>query len=126
MSQSEAETVLVDFVSHGEIAVSASPEAIWPAIVDTNGWHGTWLTSVGGPPGEVGERFHASDPANREVALLHIENVELDLGRRRTIRINTPDGSFSGYSSWLLTERGAETVVGYDVFCLYPFPKDAL
>jgi hypothetical protein len=122
----QSDTVLVDFLSHAEIAIGAGPDAVWPAIADTNGWHGTHLARAGGPRGEVGERFHASPPDHPDMIMLHLTNVELEPGRRRTIRIHTPDGQFSGYSSWTLTGDGASTIVAYDVFCLHPFPKEAV
>ena len=60
----------------------------------------------------------------------HLENVELEPGRRRTIRVNAPDGTFYGYSSWTLADSDDGTMVTYDVYCRYPMPagtdRDAL
>jgi hypothetical protein len=52
-------------------------------------------------------------PADSDVALLHIENVELEPGLRRTIRIASPDGTFVGFSSWTLADSGGGTAVTY-------------
>lgn len=124
MSQSDDGQVLVDFLSHAEIVVQAPPKEVWAAVADTNGWHGTRMVHVDGPVGEVGERFHVTPADQPDMVMLHADNVELVPERRRTIRIHTADGTFTGYSSWILQDRGAETSVTYDVFCRYPFPRE--
>jgi hypothetical protein len=111
-----------DFVVHCAIHVDAPRDVVWPFIVDTNGWFGQQKThSVGGPAGQVGERFHAM-AVGSDVVMFCLENVELQFGRRRTLRINAPDGTFYGYSSWLLADSEAGTEVTYDVYCRYPMP----
>lgn len=133
MSQPDTDTIVMNFVSHGELAIAATPDEVWPAILDTNGWHGTNTVSVGGPKGEVGERFNVFPMAQPDGAattvsdanppMLTLETAEIEPGRRRTVRIHGPDGSYTGYSSWRLTGEGEGTVVAYDAYCFFPFPK---
>jgi hypothetical protein len=125
MSQAEDGQVLVDWVMHNDIEIDAPAEAVWPAIVDTNGWHGTTATSIAGPKGDVGERFDVTYPQAPGGVMLRLQNVELVPQGRRTIRIENPDGRFIGYSSWILEPRGEQTIVTYDVYCLSPFPKES-
>jgi len=114
----------MDFVVHSAIFVDAPRDVVWPLIVDTNSWFDSQQTrSVGGPVGKVGERFHAT-AAGSNVVALQLENVELEPGRRRTIRINAPDGTFVGFSSWALADSASGTAVTYDVYCRWPMPAD--
>ena len=114
----------MDFVVHSAIHVNAPRDVVWPLIVDTNSWfEGQHTHSVGGPVGKVGERFHAK-ALGSDVVALHLENVELEPGRRRTIRINSPDGTFAGFSSWTLADSAGGTAVTYDVYCRWPMPVD--
>lgn len=124
MPQSDASTALVDFLSHAETVVQAPVERVWAAVLNPNDWHGTIMTHVGGPKGEVGEELHVTAPGQPDAVMLRVHNAEMVPHRRRTIRIHTGEDVFTGYSSWVLQQRGEETLVGYDVFTRYPFPKE--
>jgi hypothetical protein len=112
----------MDFVVHCAIDVDAPRSTVWPYIVDTNSWMEQQLRSAGGTAGKVGERFDVHMPGS-DVVLFHLENVELEPGQRRTIRVYATDGTFYGYSSWALRDNtSGGTAVTYDVYCRYPMP----
>ena len=112
----------VDFVVHCAIEVDAPRNTVWPFIVDTNSWMGQHVRAVAGPAGKVGERFEVTMPGS-DTVLFHLENVELEASRRRTLRVYAPDGTFYGYSSWAIADsNGGGTAVTYDVYCRYPMP----
>ena len=117
----------IDFLIHSEVVVAATPAAIWPYIIETNRWHGSQtMIPAGGPPGEVGERFHAVHSDFPDMVAFHIENVELATHRRRTIRLDTPEGRYLGYATWVLGEGTTGTTVAYHVYCRYSAPVDAV
>jgi hypothetical protein len=124
MPQADDSQVLHDFLSHAETVVQAPAERVWAAVLNPSDWHGTLMTHVGGPKDEVGEQLVATPVDQPDTVMLRIHNVEMVPNRRRTIRIHTPEDVFTGYSSWVLQDRGEETLVGYDVFTRYPFPRE--
>lgn len=124
MPQADDGQVLHDFLSHAETVVQAPAERVWSAVLNPNDWHGTLMTHVSGPAGEVGEHLKVTPVDQPGMTMLLVHNVEMEPHRRRTIRIHTADDSFTGYSTWTLQDRGAETLISYDVFTRYPFPKE--
>jgi uncharacterized protein YndB with AHSA1/START domain len=124
MSQADDGQVLFDFLSHAETLIQAPAEKVWAAVLNPSDWHGTLMIHVSGPRHEVGEELVATPPDQPDAVMLRIHNVEMEPNRRRTIRIHTPEDVFTGYSTWVLHERGGETLVGYDVFTRYPFPRE--
>lgn len=124
MSQSDDGQALVDFLSHAETLVNAPVAKVWAAVLAPNDWHGTYAVHAGGPEGEVGEQFKVTPVDQPDTTMLIICNAELVPHKRRTIRVHTADDTFTGYATWALQDRGAETLVSYDVFCRYPFPRE--
>ena len=117
--------VPIDFITHNEVLIDAAPAEVWPYVLDTDGWHRTMLmVPVGGARGEVGERFHAVPREQAGVVAFHVENVELDPARRRTIRLESTEGAFMGFSTWALVERAGATALTYDVFSYYEVPAE--
>ncbi|MFB9929989.1 SRPBCC family protein [Amycolatopsis halotolerans] len=111
----------IDFLTHSKVHIAAGAAAIWPHIVDSDGWRrGQLLTPLGGPTGSVGQRFHAASPEAPDVALYYVENAELVPAQRRTIRLDTLDGTFMGFATWELTPAGDGTMVAYDVYSRGP------
>lgn len=112
----------IDLVTHSEVTIDRPAAAIWPRILDPSAWkQGAKLTHHAGPAGAVGEIFAAVEPGTQDKVAFYVENVELEQGRRRTIKLLAPGGGGSGgaligYASWTLTERGGRTVVRYDVY----------
>lgn len=102
----------------------ASVGGVRAGVLNPSDWDGTLMTHVSGPKREVSEEQVATPVDQPGVVMLRIHNVEMDPNTRRTIRIHTPDDTFTGYSTWVLQDRGEETLVGYDVFTRYPFPRE--
>ncbi|MGE0552086.1 MAG: hypothetical protein AB7R55_01525 [Gemmatimonadales bacterium] len=112
----------IDLVTHSEVTIDRTAAAVWPRIVDPSAWkQGATLRHHAGPAGAVGEVFAALEPGDPGKVAFYVENVELEPGRRRTIKLIAPGaggsgGALIGYASWTLTERGGRTVVRYDVY----------
>jgi hypothetical protein len=114
----------IDFVTHSEVFIAAPRSAVWPFILDPSRWRSEpKAVHAGGRVGEIGERFDVTAPGD-DVVSFRLENVELVSGRRRTIRLEAPDGRFWGFASWVLAESGTGTSVTYDVYCHYPVPAE--
>lgn len=111
----------IDFLTHSKVRIAAAAAAIWPHILNTDAWReGQRLIPIGGEPGHVGERFHAAAAETPETPHFFVENVELAPQRRRTIRMESLEGAFLGFSTWELTPGPGETVVAYDTYCRGP------
>lgn len=112
------ELAVIDFLTHSKVRVKASPDAVWPRIVDLEGWRVRQkLVPIGGEPDQVGARFHAVAAEAPDTPLFEVENAEMVPQQRRTIRLTGLDGHFIGFATWELTPMGDETVVAYDVYC---------
>ena len=119
--------IFVDFITHSEILIDAKPADIWPLIVDPSSWHATMdMVPVDGPAGEVGQRFHAVPKGYPDAVAFHVVNAEVEPDRRRTMRLESTEGAFMGFSSWTLSERGAQTALSYDVYTHYAVPAEHL
>jgi hypothetical protein len=115
---------IVDLVTHNEVNIAARPGAVWPHILDINGWHPAQiLRHVGGPVEAVGERFSASPHQMPETVTLYVVTVELQPQRRRTVRLHSADERYLGYATWVLADRGEHTAVSYHVYCHQPVPQ---
>jgi hypothetical protein len=118
-----------DFITHTEVFIAASPAEIWPHLLDTNSWRsaGHRLISDSGVPGEIGERFKAVSDGGGDGDSFHyyVVNVELAPGKRRTIRLVTPDQRLIGYASWALSAVDGGTRVEYHVYSQIEPPLDA-
>ncbi len=107
----------IDLVTHNVVQIRATPAQIWPHIVHSNDWKaGADLISIGGKPGGRGEQFKAVLAEEPDIILFHVENVEMILERRRTIRLNAQDGQLIGYASWEIIPQGDVTLVEYHVY----------
>lgn len=103
----------IGLATHNAILIAASPAEIWPHVVDPSAWKaGAKLIPLGDSAG----RFKAVGPDDPDVALFYVDNVELVPERRRTIRLNAPDGALIGFASWELTQQDAATLVEYHVY----------
>ena len=108
-----AQRPAVNLVTHNRIVIARPAAAVWPFIVEPNSWKmGAKLVHRSGSSGQVGEVFSAAE-AN---APFLVENVELVVDRRRTIKLYQADGALIGYATWTLDENGGKTTVGYDVY----------
>lgn len=112
---------VIDFLTHSKVLIAADATAIWPRIVDVNGWPSVQqLVHTGGEPGALGEQFVAVASAAPDTPLFKVENVELVPLQRRTIRLESLEGVFIGFATWELTSRDYGTIVAYDVYCRSP------
>lgn len=117
MSQ-PSELAVIDFLTHNKVRIRATPAAIWPRIVDLEGWRSNQtLVPIRGERDQVGTRFNAVATEARDTPLFEVENAEMVPAQRRTIRLEGLDGHFIGFATWELTPIGNETVVAYDVYC---------
>lgn len=109
---------VIDFLTHSKVAIRATPAAIWPRIVDLEGWRtAQTLVLIDGERDQVGARFHAVAAEAPDTPLFEVVNAEMVPGQRRTIRLSGLDGHFIGFATWELTQAGEETIVAYDVYC---------
>jgi hypothetical protein len=123
ISESTSVAARMDVITHNEIIVNATPEAIWPHAMRMDDWKkGVKLVSISGKPDELGASFKAV--YGSEVALFHATNVEIARNRTRTIRLNALDGALLGYASLRLVPRGSATLVQYDVYSAFPTPPE--
>ena len=114
----QPELAVIDFLTHSKVRIRATPAAIWPRIVDLEGWRVRQrLVLVRGEVDQVGARFHAVASEAPDTPLFEVENAEMIPGQRRTIRLTGLDGHFIGFATWELTPTGDETIVAYDVYC---------
>jgi len=111
----------MDIVTRNEVIINATPDAIWPYILQMNKWKkGARLIPISGSPDTVGEKFKAV--FGGDAALFYVENVELVPEQFRTIRMNELDGTLIGYASLRLTPSGQATLVQYDVYAYVQSP----
>lgn len=105
----------VDLISHESVLIRAASSKVWPHIVEPQGWkQGAELVPIPAPDGKA--RFKAVMPDRPDTVMFYAEQVELVDGQRRTIRLNTADGTLLGYASWVLTPRPGATLVEYHVY----------
>jgi uncharacterized protein YndB with AHSA1/START domain len=120
----DTKMVPIDFITHNEVLIDAAPAKVWPHIANTNSWHRNTMVSVEGEPGKVGERLLVSPRDHPDVVSFHVINAEIEPEQRRTIRLETPDHKFMGFSTWTLTEKAGSTLLTYDVFSHYDVPAE--
>jgi len=105
----------VDLISHEAVLIRAASSKVWPHILDPHAWkQGAALVPLPAPDGRV--RFKAVMPDHPETVVFYAEQIELIDGQRRTMRLNTVDGTLIGYSSWVLTPQPGATLVEYHVY----------
>ena len=113
----QPELAVIDFLTHNKVRIKASPAAVWPRIVDLEGWRTRQkLVLVHGALDQVGARFHAVASEAPDAPLFVVENAEMLAAQRRTIRLTGLDGHFIGFATWELTPMDGETIVAYDVY----------
>jgi hypothetical protein len=113
----------LDLVTQNEVLIKATPAEIWPQIVAPNAWKsGPKLLVVSGEPTRIGATFNAVMPDSPQKIEFHAENVEMVAQRRRTIRLNAPDGALIGFAMWELTPRNGATLVEYRVYSQVAIP----
>ena len=106
-------------VTHNAVAIKAEAGDIWPHILDPNHWKaGAELLPVEGKD----HLFKAVMPDYPETVAYFVENVELEVEHRRTIRLVQADGSLLGYASWELTPLDEGVMVEYHVYSEMPAP----
>jgi hypothetical protein len=109
---------VIDFLTHSKVRIKAEPGAVWPRVVDLEGWRtNQTLVLVSGERDQVGARFHAVATEAPDTPLFEVVNAEMVPQQRRTIRLIGLDGHFIGFAAWELTQMGDETIVAYDVYC---------
>lgn len=105
-----------DFITHNEVHIAADPAGVWPHLRNVNAWKaGARTTYVDGDHDAVGERFKVSSQGD-ESSFYFIETVELEAGKRWTIRLNGPRGELRGYATWTLAAESGGTRLRYDTF----------
>jgi hypothetical protein len=116
----------LDLVTHNETLIAATPAKIWPFIVDPGAWKtGPRLIPSNGDPGHLGEKFKAVMPDAPEKVLFYAQNVEIEVPRRRAIRLNAPDGALIGFAIWELHPHNGSTSVAYRVYSQITLPAGA-
>ena len=65
-------------------------------------------------------------PDAPDTALFYVENVEFDPPRRRTMRLNSPDGALIGFASFELTAQDGATIVEYHVYSSSVLPEETV
>ena len=117
--------VKVDFILHCDILIDAAPGTVWPLLWRVgSGAVSPALVPAGGPRGQVGERFDAFVASDPDHPVYHVETVELEPARRRTVRFEGTDGGLIGYGSWTLSAQEGGTALSYDAFSRCDFPRD--
>lgn len=115
----------VFLITHSEATIDASPEAIWPYILDTSEWK-TLSTSThySGEPDREGEKRLIRGGSGDTAYQFYTETVELIPHKRKVIAIYFDQAGAGdiGYAAWTLFERGGNTLVTYDVNHVYRTP----
>ncbi len=107
----------LNLVTHSRVRIDRPAAAIWPLIVEPSAWkQGLQLSHHAGVNGQRGQVLAAKDPTTPSAVAFFVENVEVEINRRRTIKLFAPEGTLIGFAIWTLEEVAGGTVVGYDVF----------
>ena len=106
-------------ITHNAVVINAEAGDIWPHILDPNHWKaGAELLPVEGED----HLFKAVMPNDPEAVAYFVENVELHVEHRRTIRLVQANGSLLGFASWELTPMDQGVIVEYHVYSEMPAP----
>src|SRR5262245_7582266 len=96
---SQQPRLAINLITHAQIEIDRPPSAVWPYIVETNAWKpNRQLTPVSGNKGELGEILSVARGANAGGGVWFlVENVEIVLNERRTIKMYDSGGKLLGY-----------------------------